>query len=127
MTSRDRDRRLPPVVADLPGHVLKPDPLTARSMAELEERLRLYWQWSGSPSTRKVAESSHGAFCHTTASKLLRGGSKKPHLSLGYLCGFVRGCGGDEEEAQRWATAWRRIHLALPRHGADGEEGPLDE
>ena len=94
-------------------------------MAELEEKLRMYWQWSGSPSTRKVAQSSDGAFCHTTMSKLLHDGPKKPFLSLDYLCGFIRGCGGDEEEVQRWATAWRRIHLSRP--GENGERVSHDE
>ncbi|MEU8122644.1 hypothetical protein AB0C21_28375 [Spirillospora sp. NPDC049024] len=98
-------------MADLPGHALKPDPLTARTMPELHELLRIYWRWNGSPSTRTVARASEGAFSHSTAAKLLYGPSQ-PDLDFEYLRGCVQGCGGDPTEVQRWLTAWRRIRLA---------------
>ncbi|MEV5831146.1 hypothetical protein AB0L25_36830 [Spirillospora sp. NPDC052242] len=125
-TPEEEDRRPPD---DLPGHVLKPDPLTARTMRELEELMRTYWLWSGRPSTRKVAKASGGVFCHSTVSKLLYGGAKTPRLSLDYLCGCIRGCGGDLREEQRWATAWRRINVPqLPgANGAAAGEGGAHE
>jgi hypothetical protein len=102
----------PSVVEDLRGHECKPNPLDARSFAELEEKLREYWHWAGRPGSRIIAVASGGAFSHATIAKLLSNKPGKPSLKQSYVCGLIRGCGGDEEEQQRWVTAWRRIDQA---------------
>jgi DNA-binding CsgD family transcriptional regulator len=96
------------------GHTnedLKPDPLAARTDAQLEDFLRRFWIWSGHPSCRKIAARAGGTFSHTTISKLLNDRPGKPPLKLEYVQGLVRGCGGDTLDEQIWAAAWRRIHL----------------
>ncbi|MEU8802978.1 helix-turn-helix transcriptional regulator [Spirillospora sp. NPDC048819] len=91
---------------------LKPDPLTARTDAQLEHLLRRFWTWSDHPSSREIAARAGGVFSHATISKLLNDRPGKPPLKLKYVLGIIRGCGGDALEEQLWATAWRRIHLS---------------
>jgi transcriptional regulator with XRE-family HTH domain len=107
---------VPPAVEDLDGHQLKPDPLTARNLDELEELLREFWRWAGSPSSRRVAGGSEGAFSHATIAKLLADKPGKPPLKQEYVVGLIRGCGGDEEEQKRWITAWRSIERSGRSH-----------
>ena len=87
----------------------KPDPLSASSISELEDRLRSLWVWAGRPSSRKLAARSRGAFSHATVNKLIRQKPRKPALKLEYVLGFARACGADEAEQQRWVTAWRTV------------------
>jgi DNA-binding CsgD family transcriptional regulator len=96
-------------IGDLDGYQLKPDPLAAQSLAELEDFLRKFWVWAGRPSSRKLAARSGGAFSHATISKLVYDKPEKPILKLQYLLGFVRACGIDEDEQRCWVTAWRRV------------------
>ncbi|WP_026410877.1 hypothetical protein [Actinomadura oligospora] len=102
------------LVDDVDGLDLKPDPLTAATFTELEDLMRQFWRWAGSPSCRDVARDSNGAFSHGTVSKLLYDRADKPVLKLTYLRGCIRGCGAGEQEERRWTTAWRRIHMAPP-------------
>jgi hypothetical protein len=108
------------LLEDLDGHNLKPDPLMARTPEELEQMLRVYRQWSGSPSFRRIARRSNGAFSHGTVGKLLNGKEPKPPLTLVYLRGCIKGCGGGKAEQTRWVTAWRQVHLPM----AGGDEQP---
>lgn len=100
----------PPESAEI-GYELKPDPLTAKNMEELQELLRAFWIWAGNPSSRTIAANSGGAFSHGTAFKIIRGSSDGPYtpLRMAYVCGVVKGCGGSERDVARWTTAWRRI------------------
>ncbi|MDF2704707.1 MAG: hypothetical protein K0R62_359 [Nonomuraea muscovyensis] len=98
-----------PVIQDAPGYDLKPDPLGARSVPELEELARDFWRWADKPSSRQIAERSKGAFSHATVAKIVYDRPGKPALTMRYLLGLIRGCGGDKEEQQRWATAWRLL------------------
>lgn len=98
----------PEQVSDLDGYRLKPDPLEAQSLAELEDFLRKLWVWAGQPSSRRLAARSGGAFSHATINKLIHDKTEKPALKLQYLLGFVRACGVDEGEQKHWVTAWRR-------------------
>lgn len=102
------------VPADQPRDDLKPNPLAARTDAQLERLLRRFWIWSGRPACRKIAvRAGEGVFSHTTISKLLNDRPGTPPLRLEYVQGVIRGCGGDESEEELWAMAWRRIHLGV--------------
>jgi DNA-binding CsgD family transcriptional regulator len=94
----------------------KPDPLSARTLSELEDHLRSLWAWAGRPSSRKLAARSGGAFSHATVSKLIHEKPRKPALKLEYVLGFARACGADQAEQQRWITAWRIITQRLGNH-----------
>jgi DNA-binding CsgD family transcriptional regulator len=100
----------PAVPSERASHVLaampKPDPLTARTLSELEDRLRSLWVWAGCPSSRQLAAHSGGAFSHATVNKLIHEKPKRPPLRLDYLLGFARACGVSQAEQRSWATAW---------------------
>jgi hypothetical protein len=118
-----RDLLPRPAVQDWRGHRLKPDPLGARTFAELEKLLREYWHWTGRRGTRKIAAGSGGAFSHATVAKLLHDKPQKPALKQDYVLGLILGCGGDEDEQQCWVTAWRRIDQATRAAAAPTETG----
>ncbi|MEV1245614.1 hypothetical protein ACIBO2_52425 [Nonomuraea sp. NPDC050022] len=107
---RRTERLAEPVIQDAPGYDLKPDPFTANSVSELEELAREFWRWAGTPSTRQLAEQSRGAFSHATVAKIIYDKPGKPPLKMQYLLGLIRGCGGDAQEQQQWASAWRILN-----------------
>lgn len=112
----------PPLIPDMDGHALKPDPLKATTFDELIESMQEFRAWAGRPSTRDLAIRSGGEFSHSTISNILfKEPGRKPPLKLGYVRGFIRACGGDEEDLKRWVTAWRRIDQgkAAPHARAD--------
>ncbi|MEU0570510.1 hypothetical protein ABZ297_34680 [Nonomuraea sp. NPDC005983] len=98
-----------PMIQDAPGYNLKPDPLSAQSLPELERLARDFWRWADKPSSRQLATHSKGAFSHATIAKIIYDKPDKPPLTMRYLLGLIRGCGGDKDEQQRWATAWRLL------------------
>jgi DNA-binding CsgD family transcriptional regulator len=102
------DTAPPEHIRHVPG-ARKPDPLTARTPSELEDHLRSLWAWAGRPSSRKLADRSGGAFSHATVNKLIHEKPTKPALKLEYVLGFVRACGADRTEQQRWIIAWRAV------------------
>jgi hypothetical protein len=103
----------PPLLEDVDGYDLKPDPSACATMEELFAGLRAFWEWAGAPSSRKLASRAQGAFSHTTVNNLLSEVPwRRPPLTLEYIQGLIRACGGDVEEVRRWTTAWRRICLA---------------
>lgn len=125
MTQWDGGRQELPPPADLEGHSFKPDPLAARTPAELKDLMRLYWKWSGKPSCQHIADHSGGAFSKGTVRKLLYDEADTVPLKLNYLRGCICGCGGDPDEQKRWVTAWRKIHLQPPagNNPSPGGEG----
>jgi DNA-binding CsgD family transcriptional regulator len=56
----------PEQIEDLAGYALKPDPLTAKTLTDLERLLRALWAWAGHPSSRILAARSGGRLlsCH---------------------------------------------------------------
>ncbi|MEZ7132685.1 hypothetical protein ACBR40_45745 [Nonomuraea sp. AD125B] len=110
--SRRAERLAEPAIPDAPGYDLKPDPFTARSVAELEELAREFWRWVDKPSSRHLAERSGGAFSHATIARIIYEKPGRPALTMQYLIGLIRGCGGDAQEQQRWASAWRLLDRA---------------
>jgi DNA-binding XRE family transcriptional regulator len=96
----------PEPVQDAEGFDLRPDPLSARTTAELTACVRAYRQWSGGPSLRTMAERSGKAVSHSTIRAILSGGTAP---SLAQVTAIIRGCGGSMEEQRNYATAWRRL------------------
>lgn len=99
---------------DASGYSLKPDPMTAQSMAELLTLLRRFWRWADKPGMRALADRSGQAFSKSTATKLIHvePGPQTPALSQKYVAGIIRGCGGDDTEIGKWVTAFRLLDAA---------------
>jgi hypothetical protein len=91
---------------DAAGFSLKPDPLTARTGAELVARLREYRQWAGEPPFRKIAERARQKVSHSTIFVAL---NKEELPSLKVVLAVVIGCGGREDDQRAFTTAWRRL------------------
>ena len=101
--------RLPAVAAavrDTAGYDLRPDPLTARTSAELVAMLRKYREWAGSPPFRAMAERTRWEVAHSTMCVTLKSDAL-PALKV--VIAIVAGCGGGDDDQQVFATAWRRI------------------
>jgi hypothetical protein len=98
-----------------PGHALcdagdeygnlRPDPRGARTAAELIGVLRRFRTWAGNPSYREMARCSGRRAGASTMCTVL-GGSQLP-ARFDVVDAIVEGCGGSEEDRQRFATAWR--------------------
>lgn len=98
--------------ADLPGYVLKPDPLSARTPAEFVELLKQYRIWAGEPSYREIVRRARKAFGASTLCEAL----KSSHLPPEKLVrAFVWACSASEEDLQAWTTAWRRLRMKHQR------------
>lgn len=98
-----------PAVPDAPGFDLCPDPLTARSEADLVTVLSQFRVWAGEPSFREMERRCQHAAAAATMCVAL-GGSKLPSLRV--VLAIVTSCGGTSEHQQAFATAWRRLRLA---------------
>ena len=110
-----RAARVPePVVGDTGGFDLKPDPLTARTPAELMTALRQYRQWAGEPSYRKMAGLAGQAGQAVAASTLCTALRSDELPRLNVALAIITGCGGGEEDQHRCATAWRQIKRRQP-------------
>ena len=103
-------------VADADGwEGLKPDPVTARTPAELVAAVRQYRQWSGEPSFRTMAARARQTVAHTTMFMALKNDGL-PRLDV--VLAIVAGCNGSEDDRRAFATAWRRIRLGRIGAGA---------
>jgi hypothetical protein len=98
--------RVPEPVRDAEGFDLRPDPLDARTGAELVEMLRAYRIWAGQPSFRVIAARTWQKVGYSTLCTAL-GSTRLPSLDV--VMAVIIGCGADEEYQRRWATAWRKI------------------
>jgi hypothetical protein len=116
------DGGTPAPVGDAEGLDLRPDPLQARTPAELSRALRCYRIWAGEPPYRELARRSGGEVAASTFCMMLRG-ETLPRLGL--VLALVDACGGSDEDRQRFATAWRRIRLGRDAgETADAPEPP---
>lgn len=106
-------------IADAEGFDLRPDPVRARTAADLIAALRGYRAWAGDPSYRKMASRASYASAASTICAALNSDTL-PRLEL--VLAVVTGCGGDEEDQQRFATAWRAIRL---EHASEAGGGQL--
>jgi hypothetical protein len=74
--------------------------------------LRAFWEWAGRHSVRDLAAWSDGAFSRTTVSDLLaEAPRRRPPVTLPYVQGLIRACGGRQDRIERWTTAWRSLYL----------------
>jgi rubredoxin len=97
---------VPEPPADAAGYDLKPDPLAARTAAELVVALRVYRIWAGEPSFRDMASQARQAVAFSTMCTALKSDELPP---LKVVVAIVAGCNGSTEDQQRFATAWRLI------------------
>jgi hypothetical protein len=100
----------PVLPADTAGHDLKPDPLAARTPAELVDALRSYRVWAGEPSFRDMANQAGQVVAASTLCTALKNDGLPP---LKVVVAIVTGCGGSTEDQERFATAWRRLRLGI--------------
>ena len=110
---RDLYLRQPRVPGDLQGYELKPDPLAARSAADLILALREYRVWAGDPSFRTMARKaaqrvSASALCVALGDAALHR-DELPRLPV--IIAVVAACGGDQDDHAAWATAWRLLRM----------------
>lgn len=93
---------------------LRPDPLGAQTAAELIEALRQFRTWAGNPSYRNMALRSGRRAGASTMCTLLSGSDLPARLEM--IDAIVEGCGGTDEDRQKFATAWRKLTMpdALP-------------
>jgi hypothetical protein len=108
LAERARTRRALPDAGGYDG--LRPDPLRAGTPAELIGALREFRTWAGNPSYRDMALRSGRRAGASTMCTLLCGTELPDRLVV--IDAIVEGCGGTEEDRQRFATAWRK--LAMP-------------
>jgi hypothetical protein len=122
------------VLPDL-GEDLRPDPRSAGTPAELMGCLRRFRTWAGNPSYRDMA----GRSGHRSSASAMHAVLSSDDLPgrLAAIDAVVEGCGGTDEDRQRFATAWRRLALRSAPCGetarllalgvarrADGEDFP---
>jgi DNA-binding SARP family transcriptional activator len=93
-------------VSDAPGYDLCPDPLQARTPAELVQALAAFRVWAGRPSLRDIERACGREISIATISTALRASRLPPQSTV---LAIVRGCGGNTEQQQRFATAWRNL------------------
>jgi len=117
-----RSRRARAAVSDIAGENLRPDPAAAQSPAEVIEALRQFRAWAGRPSFRDMAARSGQRAGASTMWKALR--AKELPARLEVIDAIVEGCGGSEQDRQRFATAWRRLTMATSAGQAPGPGPP---
>lgn len=117
----------PPIVSDKPGWPLfKPNPLSASTPEEFVEAMRAFREWAGGGgefSARKLAHWSGGAFSHATINKILSEFypfPEKPTVKVSYVIGFIKACGGSDDDVTEWVTAWRQAYKRM----VDTRESP---
>ncbi|MFB9474746.1 hypothetical protein ACFFR3_35080 [Nonomuraea salmonea] len=93
---------------DLPGHDLKPDPLSARTPAEFVGLMKRYRIWAGEPSFRELVKRSRKAFGASTLCKALKSDQLPPEK---LVRAFIWACSGSENDLQEWATTWRLLRM----------------
>jgi hypothetical protein len=98
---------IPEPIRDAGGFNLKPDPLTARTGAELVARLREYREWSGKTPFRKMAAQARQKVSYSAMCVALKG-YDLPGLQI--VVAIIAGCGGGDNDQRAFATAWRRIN-----------------
>jgi hypothetical protein len=98
-------------ICDIDGHEMQPDPLAARTPADLTAALRAYRVWAGMPSFRDMARI---AACGVSYSRLCTAlGKDKDKLPRQEVIeAAIKGCGGGEEDIQRFVTAWRQVAMS---------------
>lgn len=94
-------------IPDVPGHDQRPNPRKARTPAEFMEFLRQFRIWAGNPSFRAMARNCDHQMGYSTMCAVLRKNELPRRLEV--VEAIITGCGGSDEDRQRFATAWRRL------------------
>ena len=94
---------------DADGFDLRPDPMQAKTPADLVRALRQYRLWAGEPPLRTIARR---AGTGTGASTICAALNAKTLPRLETVTAIIAGCGGSEEDQRRFITAWRAIRLS---------------
>jgi hypothetical protein len=108
-----------PVVPDIPGMNLCPDPSTAQTVTDYMDTLRMYRIWAGKPSYRVMEHQCGRRFAASTIHSALNG---RDLPSLDMIQAIITACGGTDEHRQAFATALRRLTMSQqdtahpPRH-----------
>jgi hypothetical protein len=92
---------------DVPGCDLRPDPSGARTSAELIEALRQFRTWAGNPSYRDMERACNGRPVASTMCRVLGRGQLPARFEV--IDAIITACGGEEEDRERFASAWRRL------------------
>jgi hypothetical protein len=92
---------------DVPGCDLRPDPSSARNSAELIEALRQFRTWAGNPSYRDMERACNGRPVASTMCRVLGRGQLPARFEV--IDAIIIACGGEEEDRERFASAWRRL------------------
>ena len=104
---RDVPRRLRPAASDVTGYDLRPDLGVATTPAQFMEALRQFRTWAGNPSFRDMAKRCGERPVASTICKLLNKDELPPRFEV--VEAVIFGCGGTEDDRQRFATAWRQL------------------
>ena len=96
-------------VDDAPGCDLRPDPGQASTGADLVAALREFREWAGDPPLRQMASQCGQLVSYSTLNRALASRSLPAFKAV---IAVITGCGGTEEDTQRYATAWRRIRAS---------------
>jgi hypothetical protein len=94
---------------DADGFDLRPDPLQAKTPADLVRALRQYRLWAGEPPMRAIARRAGTRVGASTIWTALHATTLPRHE---IVIAIVAGCGGSEEDQRRFSTAWRAIRLS---------------
>jgi hypothetical protein len=105
---RSPDPAARPVIPDLPGLSLCPDPRSIQTPAELMDALRTYRIWAGKPSFRVMERQCGRSFAASTLCTALQG-NDLPSMSM--VQAIIAACGGPEKDQVAFTSAWRRITL----------------
>lgn len=102
---------------------MRPDPLKARTPAELIKALAEFRQWAGGPSFQAIAEGCGQLVSASTLHRTLTG-TALPSQKI--VTALIIGCGGNEEDRQLFTTALRMIELGRrPAAESPGRARPL--
>jgi hypothetical protein len=95
-----------PVVPDIPGLSLCPDPSGAQTPEAFMDTLRMYRIWAGKPSYRVMEHQCARRFAASTIHAALKS-NDLPRLEM--VQAIITGCRGSDQHCHAFASAWRRL------------------
>jgi hypothetical protein len=111
-----------PVIPDVPGFSLCPNPEDAETPAQFMDALRMYRIWAGKPSYRVMQRQCNNRFAASTIYTALRGDDLP---SLDMVQAIIIACGGPDEHRHGFVQAWRRLKMAEQAVGQPPLKRPL--
>ena len=100
-----------PVVPDIPGLSLCPDPSSAQAPEAFMDTLRMYRIWAGKPSYRVMEHQCARRFAASTIHAALKS-NDLPSLEM--VQAIITGCRGSDQHRHAFASAWRRLVMPQP-------------